>query len=914
MSATFPALSATRLGVRELTDLIVAARAAGDSDANIAQKVSRVEMKERLTEGALADIRAGLGPKTAEVIELLADQSEFLDLPAVETPGAAPPTRGEQDAVLAKARDFAANSIHNLPNFICTRVIRRFDDRPTRRTNTGPVLGALHLQDTITSEVSFDHGKESYAAQTVDGQTHEQPMRGLTTWGEFGGILEALLVGGASPKTECNRWELIDGKRVAVFLYSVDGHHSRYTVTWRSTRNHRQQVVPGYRGELFIDPASGSVVRLTRHAVLPKGFPMKAVHTMVEYRAVFIAGNSYLCPVKSVTLSLWEARSGGGVFSLSEVRFSSYHKFGASSALLASNVAPEAGLEATDPPRPVVVPPRTPVSFEAAVASGASTDSRPPPPMSSQANSGVPNGGPSHAGGSILRVTTRLVDVSALVLDKHGNPITDLKKEDFEIYDEGKRQSIRLFSAAAASLPGSMESPPAGPPPVSHSPLVYSNRVEESSRSNAITIILVDEGGATWEELAFARSRIVRFLRQIQPGDRIGLYTLYGGGIGVLHEFTRDSADLVSSLEAWYRRTASQMDVVMAGSFDAGSQRPDAHRKDEICLATPSLNAIAASADHVAGIPGRKNLIWISGGSSPSVLALGAPAIPQNCFEEEMKALRAVNRANVALYSIDFRGLETLQPDASVSQKDLGMDPLRPSDAGDAHQVTMALSALTQTKLDSIEKDQSIVRDVAYRTGGRAFTNTNDILGALRTAFGESHATYSLGFYPESPRFDGRYRQIEVKVHGRPDLTVRYRRGYIDARESPDPEGQLREAVESPLDASAIALTAERIGYDVRLNIGVGDLDLQQDDRGRWQGRIHVVLAQKDEVGQQLDNLDDTLQLELKPDRYEAMRKSGLAYHRAFQPNPKAASLRVVVRDEAGNLGSVTIPLTAPGR
>jgi hypothetical protein len=148
-------------------------------------------------------------------------------------------------------------------------------------------------------------------------------------------------------------------------------------------------------------------------------------------------------------------------------------------------------------------------------------------------------------------------------------------------------------------------------------------------------------------------------------------------------------------------------------------------------------------------------------------------------------------------------------------------------------------------------------------------------------------------------------------VPGRPDATVHYRRGYVDARISPDAEVQIRDAVQSPLDASAIALTAEMAGDEVKVSIGVGDLDLKPDDRGRWQGQIHVVLADRNDVGQQLDKLDDTLQLSLKPERYEELRKSGLPYRRTFHANPKAASVRVVVCDQAGTVGSVTIPLTA---
>jgi hypothetical protein len=148
-----------------------------------------------------------------------------------------------------------------------------------------------------------------------------------------------------------------------------------------------------------------------------------------------------------------------------------------------------------------------------------------------------------------------------------------------------------------------------------------------------------------------------------------------------------------------------------------------------------------------------------------------------------------------------------------------------------------------------------------------------------------------------------------VKVPGRPDLRVRYRRGYVD--ESSDPKAQLRTALWNPLDSSVIAVSAELAENEVKLTIGIDGLDLQQEG-GRWQGKIHVILAQRDAAGQQYDYRDDTVQLDLKPETYQAMQKTGLAYHQVFEPHVKASLLRVLVRDEAGDLGSVTIPLSVP--
>ena len=173
----------------------------------------------------------------------------------------------------------------------------------------------------------------------------------------------------------------------------------------------------------------------------------------------------------------------------------------------------------------------------------------------------------------------------------------------------------------------------------------------------------------------------------------------------------------------------------------------------------------------------------------------------------------------------------------------------------------------------------------------------------------------SAGFYLDAPRYDDAYHRVQVSVSGRPDLSVRYRQGYTDAKDDADPKRQLREAVENPLDATQIALAAEIKpasggGYDVNIRIGIADVDLQ-DEGGRRRGQIRVILAQRDESGQELDQRDLGLLIDLQADRYEVLRSSGLECRQSLLPIPHAMSLRVLVLDDAGDLGSVTIPLPA---
>ena len=196
---------------------------------------------------------------------------------------------------------------------------------------------------------------------------------------------------------------------------------------------------------------------------------------------------------------------------------------------------------------------------------------------------------------------------------------------------------------------------------------------------------------------------------------------------------------------------------------------------------------------------------------------MGGDGGMQNCFDQEQTAQRALNKANTALYVIDARGSQSVQPDSSIGSSDLGC-----TYGCDALGTLLANErAMTQTALLQIEQSHAVMLEMAEKAGGAAYF-TNDILGELQIPFNESRAMYALGFYPEDAKLDGSYHALEVKLPGRPDLTVRYRRGYVD--ESSDPKEQLRTALWSPLDSSGIALSAQLVGNEIKVNIGVAGL------------------------------------------------------------------------------------------
>ena len=156
-----------------------------------------------------------------------------------------------------------------------------------------------------------------------------------------------------------------------------------------------------------------------------------------------------------------------------------------------------------------------------------------------------------------LRVNTQLVQVSVVVRDSHGNPVTDLKASDFELYDKDKRQEIRIFKVEDYGHAGSAVVQPSAPstPPA----LAFSNRPQaEPGAPNAPTIIVIDVGNTwdinrmTWQDLVYAREQLIQFLRHVHPEDRLGIYLLGSDRFWILHEYNETCADLLERLEGCF--------------------------------------------------------------------------------------------------------------------------------------------------------------------------------------------------------------------------------------------------------------------------------------------------------------------------------------------------------------------------
>jgi VWFA-related protein len=508
----------------------------------------------------------------------------------------------------------------------------------------------------------------------------------------------------------------------------------------------------------------------------------------------------------------------------------------------------------------------------------------------------------------IFRTTTRLVQVSVVVQDKQGNPVTDLRQEDFTILDGGRAEEIAVFTIES-TRPGLTQGEVLPP----HT---YTNRFEaRSGVPTSITVILLDALNTRIQDQQYARDQIASFLRQIKPGERIGLYMLGRNHIRILHNFAHDTTRLLRTLTAQKGSVPTELEAAQVEESETGideldefvreaNQRmADFYTVNRVRATTSAFEALAA---HLARFPGRKNVIWVSASfplnigydREPSRFNL-SPSRESFLLQTE-RAARAISNANVTIYPVDARGLLGAQPGAFS--------------AGAQVSPRKAPTFPVDTSIDAMLL-------LAERTGGRAFYNRNDIDGAIRKAMDDLRVTYTLGYYPTHGKWDGRFREIKVRV-ARPGVRIRHRAGYYTMSGTTIGEDEraslMYDTARSPVDATGVGLTVELLPTDVprrfhlviRPDLKDITLNLNGD---RWVGEIEVMCVRRSAAGEILSSERQTAKLNLRQDSYERIRKEGIVMRSDLELPPDTAELRVVVRDNPGGaIGSVTIPLPSP--
>jgi hypothetical protein len=327
-----------------------------------------------------------------------------------------------------------------------------------------------------------------------------------------------------------------------------------------------------------------------------------------------------------------------------------------------------------------------------------------------------------------------------------------------------------------------------------------------------------------------------------------------------------------------------------------------------------SLMALGAVAQHLAGVPGRKSIVWLSSGfplsignpGAPNPLAAtnlpngrSAPQTPPHTFAPDLdRVAKTFNTAGIAIYPVDARGV------------------FNPAYTDTSSRTTSTWNEMPDISAQNASTSTMFV--LADKTGGRMGYGSNDIGTAVRRAIDDSAVTYTLGYYPAAAE-DGKWRDIKVSVD-RPGVDIRARKGYVAMRpadQSVDARrAAIRGAVWSPIDSTALPVTAHVDFTDdppdtVEVIVQLDPRTVSFDHKdGRWRAQLDMVFVQKDAHGLQIGEggMED-LTIALTDENYAKVQAEGLRHRYRGRRQPAAAALRIVVRDTStGAVGSLTVP------
>ena len=544
-----------------------------------------------------------------------------------------------------------------------------------------------------------------------------------------------------------------------------------------------------------------------------------------------------------------------------------------------------------------------------------------------------------------IRVTAHMVLLDVVVTDKQGKPVNGLKAADFTVEENGKTQKIAAFIA-----PGENKFPePAALPPG-----IYSNRLQYRSPGAPITVLLLDALNTSYSNQAYARGQMLKFLdQQYRPGQRMAVFALTGP-LWVLQDFTSDPQVLYTALQRYKPELQK-----LPGSPDAASMTgPDAesmatsvnaavqpsapvtvgdaglhgggaadaliaqaqaslasfsgaeiaYAQDQRAVLT--LSALNSLARILGGMPGRKNVIWVTG-NIPFSLILENQTVTAAELEEDLPSLntRRVSQHAAGNYAATFREAhldEIRDTEERLSSAQIALYPV------DARGLSVS------TSIDS----QEIMRDVARETGGRAYVNQNEIRMGVQRAFDDLSATYTLGYYPENKKYDGKYRTIKVKVK-QSGVDVQAREGYYavePAREKNyNPDQVVAAALQDAVPDTQVTFSARVLGPSENKSapgkIGVDYLvdptTLSTEDVNggkRFNLDLYAtVFANGKMMAEHSMKIDKTFDTAT----YQQIMQHGLLTHVDVEGPAGGNQLRLAVRD---NLSGLVGTLSAPVR
>ncbi len=592
-----------------------------------------------------------------------------------------------------------------------------------------------------------------------------------------------------------------------------------------------------------------------------------------------------------------------------------------------------------------------------------------------------------------IRTGTQVVAVDVVVTDSAGHLVKGLPQSDFRVLEDDKPQSVRYFKEMAEA-----DRPSTPPPAIKQAlpPNVFSNHAAATEEDRAVTVVLLDLLNTPMADQAYAQDQLIKFLKS-KPKEAKFAICILGNRLQMIQGFTEDQAALLAAAKGkkasqrnrplWDSEAATQASlqgnrasVRFQPTLDAFAaslalQQSELRLVDADQRMEVTVDAFAHLARYLTGIPGRKNLIWLSGSF---VLGIYPDSNGQNPFlgtrhygENLKKVANLLGEAHVAVYPVDVKGL---QVNPFFSAANSGSDSALSTPGSFRPRSSPQLSAVPGgsavfspnpnistpadamgdefAQFDIAQTDEhATMTELAAQTGGKAFFNTNGIAQAIQTATEQGSNYYALSYTPLNKNYDGAYRRVKVTLNGK-KYHLAYRGGYYamnpfaPVRPSKDLTSSLARAamqagspqshqivfgarvvpmgkprvvqdsatvVKAPKKRKEQPETLEVQRYSIDHAVASSGLRYAQGTDGVYHDMLNFMVTAFDDDGKLLASQVAQTSSDLKPEALKEVMAGGLRMHQEIEVPVKCVSMRIGVEDVSnGHIGTLEIPLPVP--
>jgi VWFA-related protein len=536
----------------------------------------------------------------------------------------------------------------------------------------------------------------------------------------------------------------------------------------------------------------------------------------------------------------------------------------------------------------------------------------------------------------VFRAGTTLVEFTIVATDQRGEPVTDLTDSDITIVQNGKPQAVAFFRFEGSAFgPDAVE-----PTREAIAPGLFTNRPEYSpGPARNVSAIVIDTLNTLPEDQVAVKAQVMQYLRALAPNTRVAVYAL-GSNLRILHDFTDDLEALRARLaklnielnvhaipadelvrrqlmEAEHFNDAvdeyvddtdgdAKADAQAKAEFNrvrGQIERADEYFQEQIHMRrmNQTIASLETLGNHLSGIHGRKNMVWISGGLP--VLTQGAQDRWVNSYASQVRGLaQRLATQGITVYPVQATGLQigilgtsTTAPGTSRGQDD-----------------TAHLRPMTRENDLRIWGTMDMLADV---TGGRAFRNTNELTAGARAAATDLRGSYSVGFYvPENS--DNRWREFDVRV-SRPGIRVLHRKGYMALAPVKQPinwtQAEWQAAMQNPLGSIAIRLDARADstadGLNVLIQIASDDLYYKRVN-GAPVTDLEIGFGERSSREWTRVRRDGAV-ITIKENPQQAVKPSIVRFSKIWTIEPDTTQVRLIVRDRmTGRFGVLDMPMS----